>query len=391
VPDQAAEFSYGYHLVKRSLIILASVTLLSLQGCASLKQANKSSVSLSSFLGFSELPDWYLTSRYSYPDSNWIYNDFGQKLHYRDTGEGPVLLLLHGEMSSVHEWEPWIETLKADYRIIALDLPGSGLTGPTHCVDDIEDSCPDNLSLAYLEHTLQYFIEDLQLRGLNIAGSGLGGFLAARYALANANKVDKLLLLSPSGMQQDTPSIMQVYTDTSLIASLWQPAPLTTALVREFYFRPDEHQAKIKRYIDLLQAPGAHKSNTVQLGLVEDLMINGTTSDFSQLKVDTLVLWGDMDPWSSPDNASKWEGLISDSILVRYPKLSHKLMEEAPDITVADALAFLQEEPLPSIEGLGTSGSFSLDEAASQFDAEGLFGAPPPEGDDEFGEMQDEF
>ena len=56
----------------------------------------------------------------------------GTTLHVRDDGpkDAPAVILLHGFGSSLHTFEPWAEALKADYRVVRLDLPGSGLSPP---------------------------------------------------------------------------------------------------------------------------------------------------------------------------------------------------------------------------------------------------------------------
>ena len=48
--------------------------------------------------------------RHEYKDSKYIENQ-GMQVHYRDVGEGPVLLLLHGMFASLHTWEDWIDIL----------------------------------------------------------------------------------------------------------------------------------------------------------------------------------------------------------------------------------------------------------------------------------------
>lgn len=368
------EFAPVLRLLKPVVTLLIVVSVLLSQGCANIQHAAKSAPSLTSFLGFSELPDWYLTSRYSYPDSQWIFNDFGQKLHYRDVGEGPVILMLHQELSSSHMWEAWIEVLRNDYRVIALDLPGSGLTGPTHCVDDLKDSCPSNLSLDYLEHTLEYFIEDMSLRRINLIGSGLGGYLAARYSQKYPNKVSKLTLLNPLGFEQDRPAGSGYLTHTSLLSRFIQPAPSITAILRQFYAQPDQHEAAIKRATDLAQAQGAHHSNTLQIGLVTELMTNNPAQALTGIKAESLILWGQQDNWGEPSHSDHWQALLKNTQVVNYPALGRLLNEEQAELTVADVHAFLQGQALPSIEGLGTEGSFTLDDAASQFDKASIFG-----------------
>jgi hypothetical protein len=57
----------------------------------------------------------------------------GLTIHYQDTGprDAPVLVLLHGFGSSLQTWDVWAAKLELNYRVIRLDLPGFGLTGPS--------------------------------------------------------------------------------------------------------------------------------------------------------------------------------------------------------------------------------------------------------------------
>ena len=315
--------------MNRTLTLLAFLlaTLLA-SGCSTLKTATKSSSSLTSFLGFSELPDWYVTSRYSYLDSYWIKNDFGHSIHYRDIGEGPVVLMIHGEMDAVQGWEPWIENLRANFRVIAIDLPGAGLTGATHCVEDNESTCPDNLSQEYLEHTLEFFIEDLGLRDLNIVASSYGGYLAANYALKRPDNVEKLVLISPAGFQQETPTSLSIATNTSLVSRYFQPSIMVTNIIEDFFSANSPSIDESKRFLHLAQGDGMQKSNIVQLKLVENLMQHGTTSSFEQLQTETLVLWGEKDAWSSFVLAKQWKETLPNAQLLSYPKLGHLIMLE---------------------------------------------------------------
>ena len=51
-------------------------------------------------------------------------------VHYRDEGKGETIILLHGTGASLHTWDKWTDKLKNNYRVIRLDLPAYGLTGP---------------------------------------------------------------------------------------------------------------------------------------------------------------------------------------------------------------------------------------------------------------------
>lgn len=359
------------------IAVFSIVAVFSLASCTNISGASKSSTSLTSFLGFSELPDWYIRSKYTYPDSKWIDNDFQTAIHYRDVGEGPVVVLLHGEINSLHTWEKWIETLSQDYRVIAVDLPGSGLTSAPHCIDDPEDTCPENLTEDYIRHTFEFFIEDLKLRKFSLVGSSYGGYLAANYALDHPEKLDKLILISPMGFQQELPWILNYVTTAGMdfVSRYFQPTTIITTIVDDFYGETDNlKRSNLNRYIHLAQSEGAHAANVYQLQLVRKLMEQGMLLDLSKIQTPTLLLWGEYDSWGNFEHAARWQEELGNSTLVNYPFSGHVLMEESPETSVADTIAFISDEPLPSIEGLGTGGSFTINQAVEGLDQEALFG-----------------
>ncbi len=116
-------------------------------------------------LGIRSIPFEKLSRKYTHPDSRFIDID-GIRVHYCDQGQGPVILLLHGMLSSLHTWDEWAESLKAHYRIIRLDIPGFGLTGYF-----TSKKCHRDLYIKFL-HRL---VETLGLEKFDIAGNSLGG------------------------------------------------------------------------------------------------------------------------------------------------------------------------------------------------------------------------
>jgi pimeloyl-ACP methyl ester carboxylesterase len=350
--------------VTRTALKLAVLFLALLAAaCTNISGASKSSTSLSNFLGFSELPEWYVDARYHYPDSEYRDNDFGLPIHYRDVGEGDTIVLVHGELSSLHAWDSWIELLKQDYRVIAIDLPGSGLTGSPSCIEDPDDLCPDNLSEDYISHTLTYLIEDLRLRNFHLVGASFGGYLAAKYALSHPQKVKSLTLISPLGFQQEPPFMVSYLSNTSLVSEFFQPSSYATTIVNDWYGDPNNiTQDRLQRYIHLLQAPEAHETNIIQVQIVENLMERGTEERFSDLETRTLIMWGEEDQWGRFEHAQRWAEEISNSMVVAYRNVGHLSMEEHAEDSAYDLIAFFKEEPLPSIEGLGND-AFTIQDA----------------------------
>lgn len=360
----------------RHIFLLFTILSLSIiSGCSNISGASKSATSLTNFLGFSELPDWYISSRYTYPDSQFRTNDFGLRVHYRDVGEGETVVLLHGELSSVHTWEKWVEILRQEFRVVAIDLPGSGITGAPQCVSKPKKRCPENLSGDYISHTVTYLIEDLGLRDFHLVGASYGGYLASRYALNHPEKVKSLTLISPLGLQQEPPFMIDYLVDSSLISKFFQPATLATTIADDFYGSPERiTQASLQRYIHLLQAPDAHESNVLQAEMVNELMQFGSTDTFSEIQAPSLIMWGNKDKWGRFEHAQRWVDQIPNSMLVEYKGVGHLSMEEHAEDSAYDLIAFINDEPLPTIEGLGRDAFTIQDAVDSLGDKEALFG-----------------
>ena len=361
--------------------VLIVISTLTLGGCANIKSASKNSTSLFSFLGFSELPDWYIKNKYGFKDSKWIKNDFDTMIHYRDVGEGPVVVLVHGELSSMHIWNEWIDKMSQNFRVIALDLPGSGLTSAPHCISDPEETCPENLSSNYLSHTLEYFIEDLGIGKFTLVGHSYSGYLAAQYAAhQHPEKLNKLILITPMGYPQEVPWAVNYATvpGMDIFSRHVQPAIFTNAILEHFYGQTEKLKASNRqRFIHLAQSEGAFHSNVIQLQMLRTLMEQGMLLDLRDISIPTLVMWGESDNWGKFEHAERWNKELGNATLVTYPAYGHALMEEGAEITAADAIAFINDDPIPSIEGLGTGETFSINEAASAFDQEALFGTSP--------------
>lgn len=354
------------------LFILLSFAWLT--ACTNMGAASKASTSLSSFLGFSELPDWYVKKKYSYPDSFYRENDFGLDIHYREAGEGPTVVLLHGELTSLHAWEAWFDILKQDFHVVAIDLPGAGLTGTPRCIDDPEDICASNITRDYLAHTFTYLLEDLSIDKFHLVGSSFGGYLSALYTINNPDRVESLTLISPLGLQQDVPFMVNYLTNANFITELVQPASVITTVIDDNFADPNKVTPEtLKRTIHLAQTDGAHEGNIRFLTAVKELMQRGSTADFASIETKTLLMWGDTDKWGDARHGDTWNKMINESQLVEYDNVGHLSMIEHAEDSVYDFIAFVNDEPLPTIEGLGRD-SFTMQEAIEGLDQESLFG-----------------
>ena len=140
---------------------------------------------------YRDIPAEQLEAKYTSPASRFISID-GVRIHYRDEGSGPVLVLIHANFGNLISWDPWVEALRGRYRVIRFDMPGHGLTGPDPSGD---------YSLERTVDITGRFVDALELERFSLGGTSLGGTVSIHYAAAHPERVEKLILLSPGALE----------------------------------------------------------------------------------------------------------------------------------------------------------------------------------------------
>ncbi len=314
-----------------------------LSGCTAMKPALKASPTLANALGIADIPLKELQKKYV--DKTSKFEEVNNlNIHYQDIGEGPTVVLLHGIMSSLHTWEGWVEQLSKRYRVISLDLPGYGITGGPEDIDDFNEN--------YVFNTFAKFIEHLELGRFSLAGSSFGGYLAARYAATYPEKVEKLILIGPSGYPQERPWVFQLATTPviSTVSRYIQPPYFVTRNVQEMYGDQKRlSRATLYRYVHLSQRPGAKAIYHKTLTMMSASAMEERPLPFASISAPTLLMWGEVDPWIPVAIAERWKADIRNLKFISYPGVGHLPMEEIPYQTAQDAMAFMDDlDQIPS-------------------------------------------
>ena len=309
-------------MLKKILKLLASMLLLL-------------SVVILGFLFLNYTPDMSigeLEYNWAYPDSKFIDID-DMPVHYRITGEGHPLVLIHGTGASLHTWEAWTEILKDDFKIISLDLPAYGLTGPNKT---------GTYNLPYYSQFLNHFLEEIGIDTFHLAGNSLGGAISWQYTIDYPEKVRKLVLLDAAGYpsNKETPLVFKLAANKFFSKILLKITPKSiykTSLLDVFENDELVSAEMINRYYELSLREGNRQAFV-------DRLRNRTISDItkiSTIKAPTLILWGEKDNWISEENAWKFDKDIPDSEVIIYENVGHLPMEEVAERSAEDTRKFL--------------------------------------------------
>lgn len=272
-----------------------------------------------------------LESRYLASPSDLRVID-GVPPHLRDTGprDAPVLLLLHGLGASLHTWEPWARALDSTFRVVRVDLPGSGLSAP-----DPQNDYSDARSLRLLTAVL----DSLRIARAVLVGNSMGGRLAWSLAAESPERVERLVLISPDGFASpgfayDKPAevprlaeLMRVMLPKMMLRKGLEPAYADPAAMTDVL---------ATRYHDLLRAPGAREA---MLERMRQTFLTDPLPRLRRIRAPTLLLWGEQDAMIPISNAQDYLAAIPNVQLVRLPGLGHLPFEEAP----AEALVPLRD------------------------------------------------
>ena len=256
----------------------------------------------------------------------------GLKIHYRDQGKGYPIVLIHGTGASLHTWDEWTEELIKNYRVIRLDLPAYGLTG--------QDPQKRYSSLDYV-NILDAFLDQLGVKEFHLGGNSLGGLVSWLYSSYHDQKVNKLLLLNPSGFPFDsTPMVIKLakIPILNLFIRYITPKSFVKKNLKEVYYNDDLITNKtIDRYYDLTLFEG-NRDAFIDRSLIER---EDYTDRLSLIQSPALVLWGENDEWIPVEDSEKFKAHLNNIKVVIMPKTGHIPMEERPKESVAIALNFL--------------------------------------------------
>lgn len=291
-----------------------------------------------------DIPYAELERKYANAESEYMGVPGGIRAHYRDQGnpDGPVLVMVHGFSASLHTWEPWVERLGNDYRIVTLDLPGHGLTRAP------EGYQPSIQGYADFVNTVT---ERLGLHDFTLIGSSMGGATSWVYALEHQEKLNGLVLVGAAGWPETREESDQGPAVFKLLANPVGRAVLgrldSTEMVRgglrsAFEPTPDmADDAMVERYVDLARAPG-HRD--IIFGLMTSYQERpvATEEKLAALSVPTLVMHGDTDNLVPANHGEKFNQAIPGSTLIMYEKTGHVPMEQIADKSAADLRAWLE-------------------------------------------------
>jgi len=276
----------------------------------------------------------------------------GVKLHYVSSGEGQLILFLHGFPEFWYTWKNQLAEFGKDHFAIAPDMRGYNLSDKPKGLDPYKQNI--------LVEDIRAFIEHLGYKKLILVGHDWGGFVAWNFAIAYPDYLEKLIIINiphpaifereliSNPAQQKASRYINILQNrlAEKFVSAFRYQIMFRCVFREMtqkgLFTPEDKKA----YIEAWSQPGAltasinyyraaHvKPSASQPKRPISVSVNmfGDDPNLLQVKVPTLIIWGEKDRYLLEGNLKGVEQFVPDLTIKRIPDGSHWVIHEKPEL-----------------------------------------------------------
>lgn len=270
----------------------------------------------------------------------------GKRLHYLDAGSGEALILLHGAGGGSANWYRVIGPLSRQFRVIAIDLPGFGLS------ESIEPVAPLGGQVAAI---IAEFLATLGVQRVHLVATSFGGLVALRLApLVDARS---LVLIDAAGLWPEAsvglklacmPFFQRLGLKQTRRGARWALRHVLTT--RRL---PPDHEAALAEYIFASAAGGDARSLARAYSLFGGM--RGQAEVISGAEVRALaprlsVIWGEKDRFLPAPRARCAAILAAGAQLRIIPGVGHSPNWEAPDDVLELILEFVSSHRCEGID-----------------------------------------
>ncbi len=291
-----------------------------------------------------ERPDWLPTALFPYAD-HYVHLD-GHRVHYVDEGQGPVLLMLHGNPTYSFLYRGIIQGLKDRFRCIALDYPGFGLSEAAPGYDFKPESHA---------RVVELFVDSLGLDGFTPVVQDWGGPIGMWVAARHPERVRALVVGNTWGWPKDDDRRTRWFS-----AALG--GPIGTQLIKganafvEVLVPAGVNRVKLSDDVmNAYRGPFPDEASREPTAVFPRELI-GSTPFLAQLSESiealadkpTLFVWGDKDIAFTVHDLLEWKRRLPRHRTRVLTGAGHFIQEDAPDEIAAEIAAWWDQIVVPS-------------------------------------------
>jgi haloalkane dehalogenase len=281
---------------------------------------------------------WLDKSEYPFISNYFDIN--GHKLHFIDEGQGEIILFVHGTPSWSFENRKIIKELRKNYRCIAFDHIGFGLSDKP----EVYDYSTQNHSA-----TLEKFVVDLQLSNITLVVHDFGGPIGLNFAIHSPGLIKRIVIFNSWFWDSSASSEfkkMKKVLNSPLLPFLYRFLNFSPKfLLPKTYGENKPSKRILKHYTKPFSGP--RQRNGV-LAFAKSLLSDQDW--FEKLwnekgaisNKPVLLIWGMKDPVITPHNLEKFESGFQNSQTIRLESSGHFPQEEEPEKVIEEISNFMR-------------------------------------------------
>ena len=281
--------------------------------------------------------------RAEYPFESRYFTTPAGRMHYVDEGSGDPIVFVHGNPVWSFVYRHLIKSLRSNYRCIAPDYIGFGLSDK-----------PSEWSYLPEDHAknLDQLLESLDLQKITLVINDWGGPIGMSYAINHPERIRNIVVTNSWLWPVDSDWYYQAFSG-------FMGGPVGEWLTRHFNFfvqtftvlvygnkrklTPEIHQHYIRPFANpeerkgmwvfpkrIIDSTGWLASLRANIGLLKNKNV--------------LIAWGMNDIAFRENELNTWRQIFPEARVVRYPDAGHFLAEEKPEELTAEIWSLLHEE-----------------------------------------------
>ncbi len=258
----------------------------------------------------------------------------GSKIVYSQTGEGEIIILLHGITTYSFIWKNIIPSLAKHYNVIALDLLGCG-----------ESDKPLNKSYSLASHAqlIYKFVTQLGITKFHLVGHDLGGGIAQIFAVKYPQLLIDFTLIN--SVAYDFWPVQPIIAMRTPIIRQFAMATLDFGIfkliVKRGVFNKERVDDEVMEYFwKPMKTPEGRKGFLHFAECLNNKNLTDISEELHNTELPLLVIRGDCDVYLSTQIASSLHGNIPRSKLVIIPNAGHFIQIDEPQLVANNLIEF---------------------------------------------------
>ncbi|MYB41684.1 MAG: alpha/beta fold hydrolase [Chloroflexi bacterium] len=287
-------------------------------------------------------PDWVSDELYPF-ESRYFQTPDGQRMHYVDEGSGAPIVFVHGNPSWSFEFRQLIEGLRGDFRCIAPDHVGFGLSSRSDRHEDHHPAAHAERFAALLDH--------LEVRDATLFMGDWGGPIGLEFARRHPERVARLVIANTWCWPVDDDRHFRMF-------SFMMRSPLGQLLIKRFNFFVNQVAPRAVGDRSILtpevldhyrnaQPRGARAAMAALPGYIiraSDWLDSIWNERAAFVDKPALILWGLKDIAFRQEELERWQAELSEARVLTFEDCGHFLAEEAP-VRILPALSEFMATP----------------------------------------------